>query len=355
MALKVKGGFRFGYTVAKNLPITEVALLQDSQSNISTTPFADLKELEAEQIIDYIKSSAMPAEQGGLMGEKLDCQSGMCQLLILNALESEPGVSCVHAMLRNHPEKIVLGLKIIMRALGVSKTVVAMTETMHVEADLLRNSLKQKNLLEIVALEEKYPVENDKVVYAALTGFISAPSRRNAVIVSVQDCYCIYELFVTGTLPKNHVVTVNGNNYRIPLGTPIAELPTLCQMEIPENCVPYIGGMVSATMAEGGAVVTHNTRAVQYRVPHTETLQRNCIHCGMCSNHCAIGLLPTYIIMAKEKGNVKKLSRLHPDACIGCGVCSAVCPVQISVREKIRGDIKQTVAEEQVNDNEVEH
>jgi Na+-translocating ferredoxin:NAD+ oxidoreductase subunit D len=60
-----------------------------------------------------------------------------------------------------------------------------------------------------------------------------------------------------------------------------------------------------------------------------------CIRCGECMVVCCHNLSPIIIKEAFDKQNTKKLKKLQPDLCDGCGHCSYVCPARIDLKGSV--------------------
>lgn len=383
MALGFKGGYRFSYSLPKDLTIVKteipsklsisvpkgfvvsvseldclnkdtvlathedgsvlmagvmgsVVFISDTRIEIAprydqeqdNLPIASkLSEISPSEIVEHMRSSGIMSECGVPMWRMFAPVVECGEMLILNAAECEPGVNCVHAMLRLYPEKILGGLKIMMRALALPKAIVVMTETMHHEAEILRRHLKHKGMLDILGMVEKYPIENSKVLFSAITGFTNAPSLHKSVLVTVLDCIAVYDYFVDGHIPCSRILTVEGNNYEVFLGTPVEDLSSLCNITVNDSCVPHVGGLVSAQTASKDTCVEIDTKSVQYLPKHVFR-NYDCIDCGKCSNFCPVGLLPMSIVKCLKSNRVKSLNM---DACIECGICTAVCYSEIDI------------------------
>ena len=295
---------------------------------------AKITDLAREEILDHIRLTGLIAENGHPMWRMLAPFVGKGETLILNAVETDAGVTCKHAMLRSYAPKVLGGLKLLMRLLALDKAVVVMTEHMQIEADTLRKNLNSKGLIDIYAVEEKYPCENPRVLYKALTGSHGAPSEHASVIVTVQDCIWVYEAFVCGRPSGYRTVTVDGNNFLLRLGTPIAELPRLCSLSVDNSAKAYIGGWVGGKLAEASSAVTASVSAVHFAVKQAPTPE-SCIRCGKCHDVCPVGLLPMRLYQYIEKGNLMRCQSLEIDACIACGACSAVCPSYLPLADRI--------------------
>lgn len=311
---------------------TCITVIPDNEQETEATPIAErLAEISPGDIVEHMRKAGLFAEGGFPMWRMFSPLIGCGEMLMLNAAECEPGISCVHAMLRSYPEKILGGLKIMMRALALPKAVAIMTETMHYEAEILRHHLKHKSMLDILGVAQKYPLEHPKVMFSAVTGSHSAPSQQKAVMVTVRDCIAVYDLFVDGHIPSARVLTVEGKNYEIYIGTLLSELSDLCNLTVKERTIPHIGGLVSArTEALENASVSVDTKGVQYLTEHVFK-NSDCIRCGKCSNYCPIGLYPMWIWEKLQKKKDPKV-----DDCIECGVCTAVCYSEIDICAAIR-------------------
>ena len=53
-------------------------------------------------------------------------------------------------------------------------------------------------------------------------------------------------------------------------------------------------------------------------------------------------LEPALLLQAIELGQERQLARLHPGACIDCGLCSYVCPSSLPLASSIR-DVKNSL------------
>lgn len=321
--------------------ITQIAdhkihiLAQDVQPEPLYPMASRLANLERSEIIEHIRLSGLFSENGVPLSRMLSPLVGNADTMIVNAAETNPGVSCRRAVIRAYPEKIVGGIKIIMRALALCKTVLVMTEHMQTEAGAIRSALEQKNLIDIYGISAKYPAENEKVMFSALTGCYSEPSSRKAVIISIHDCIRVYDLFTKGRCQPIKTITVGGQNINVQLGTPIKEIAKLYGLNDHQEKIAYIGGAIAARRASDFDSVSEGSVAVIYQDEEDNFGEQSCIFCGRCHIHCPIGLYPGRIIEALKTENHKKLTWHQISACICCGTCSAVCPSFLMPHRKI--------------------
>ena len=259
--------------------------------------------LDKREILDYIRLSGLFSETGVPLWRMLAPFLGCADTLIINGAETNPGVTCRHAVLRAYPDKVVGGIKIVMRALSLRKSILVMTEHMQTEAAAIRERLEQKNLIDIYGVVSKYPAESDKVMFSALTGCNREPSSRKTVILSVHDCVGIYDLFTKGRAQTMKTVTVAGQNINVCLGTPISMLANLYSLSVPSDCVAYLGGAIGSRKASEYDAINIGSDAVFYKKATAHYIESECIYCGRCHTHCPIGLLPYRILEATKKSS----------------------------------------------------
>lgn len=295
----------------------------------------DIRRLEKNEIIDHIRLSGVFSESGIPLWRMIKPLMGKCETLIINGAETNPGVTSKHAVLRAYPEKVIGGIKIMMRCLSMAKAILVLTEHMQTEAGAIREKLEQKKLIDIYGIASKYPCENDRVMFAALTGCTTEPSSKNALILSVHDCVRVFDLFTYGRCQPTKTITVNNKNYNVHIGTPINSVAESCSLKLSHDATVYVGGAFGSYSADEWEAIHEGSTGVFYSENTGIPMSLECIGCGKCHIHCPIGLMPKRILEAIVQGNQRKLTWYQLGACIGCGTCSAVCPSYLEPHVKI--------------------
>ncbi len=62
---------------------------------------------------------------------------------------------------------------------------------------------------------------------------------------------------------------------------------------------------------------------------------RPCIACGQCVDVCPAGILPQLIHRHLYAGRLEEAQRMRVDLCVGCVLCSFVCPSKIDLRTEL--------------------
>jgi electron transport complex protein RnfC len=119
--------------------------------------------------------------------------------------------------------------------------------------------------------------------------------------------------------------------YRIPVGTPFAEVVRHVGLDRPLERLVDGGAMTGRAVACLDAVVTKQTTGILLHDDQATRTPRPgpCIRCGWCQEDCPVGLDPVALLNTLERPGTGGAARLHPEACIECGVCSYVCPADL--------------------------
>ena len=99
-------------------------------------------------------------------------------LLILNAAECEPYITCDEALIRRHAKQIVGGLELLRRAVGAIECVIAVEENKPEAIAALEEEIEEigETSIEIASLPAIYPAGGEKQLIKSLTG-LEVPSH----------------------------------------------------------------------------------------------------------------------------------------------------------------------------------
>lgn len=130
-------------------------------------------ELTAEDIVNKVKAAGIV----GMGGATFPCHVKLtppkgtkAECVIINAVECEPYLTADHRLLLEKPDEILVGVDLIMKAVGVNKGYIGIENNKPDAIALLTEKAKAYSHIEIVPLQVKYPQGGEKQLIAAVTG-----------------------------------------------------------------------------------------------------------------------------------------------------------------------------------------
>lgn len=311
----------------------------------------DANLLSEDELIDIIKYAGIAGldETAYPAHHKISSASGKADTLIINAAQSEPYITSDDALAKKHPEKVIGGLRILMRLLHVTKTYIAVPRDRHDTVSALSGLLGSKHGIEISRLNTQFPHGAEKPLIQSVTGRQVPPGGSaldvKCVVFDITAAAAIYDGVYTGMPLIERVVTVAGSAVAEPknllcrIGTPLGELINAAGGFSAEPYKILAGGpMTGVAQAELSAPVIKTTAgitALSLADKPKEKAQK-CIRCGRCVSACPMKLMPAYIHMYLQNGSFSALSRLNAQDCIECGRCAYVCPGRISLMDSVK-------------------
>ena len=268
--------------------------------------------------------------------------------LIINGAECEPYLTADYRLMMEEPEKIVKGVELIARGLGVDTVIYGIEDNKTEAAERIDQSTDSQ--VEVVQLPTKYPQGWEKTLIHALTGrqvpVGGLPLDIGVVVQNVGTAKAVWDALRYGRPLTERVVTVTGTvknpgNYSIRIGTTWKDI--LDQLgglkESKDGQVKLIDGgpMMGNTQSSWEVPVLKSTSGMlvldEAVAIHREP--RACIGCGKCIDACPANLLPTSIYKSIEAGDIEKARELNATACCECGSCTYVCPSEIPLTQWI--------------------
>ena len=285
--------------------------------------------------------------------------------VIINGAECEPYITSDHRYMLENADDIIYGLKIAMKALGLSDGHIGVELNKPDGMEALKASKEYGANIHIIALKTKYPQGAEKQLIKAVTGRNvpagKLPADAGAVVVNVATAVAIANAFKTGMPAIEKNVTVSGDavqnpsNFRVRTGVPVKFLIEQAGgfKNEPEKIVSG-GPMMGISQYNTDYPVTKTTSSVLAisKAEKTYDPDSPCIRCGRCVDHCPMRLMPFKLSEASRKDDIEMARKYNILECIECGLCSYICPANKNLLQFIRmikPEVMKKVREEQKN------
>lgn len=323
------------------------------EESIDRTPgIAKEITLSQKDIIDRINSSGIVGLGGATFPThiKLMVPEGKkAEMLLINGVECEPYLTADHRLMLEKKHEMMLGIRILMIALGVDKAAIGIENNKRDAIEELQKISVEYPGIDIVPLKVKYPQGGEKqLIKAVMNREIPSgklPIEVGAVVQNVGTAFAVYEAVQKNKPLFERTVTVTGksvskpSNFLVRIGTPVNTLIEAAG-GLPENTGKIVSGgpMMGKALNDLNAPVTKGTSGVLI-FPDNEAHRKNynaCIRCGKCVTVCPMGLEPYLLMNYTEQ---KMWSESESDKimdCIECGSCSFTCPAYRPLLDYIR-------------------
>ncbi len=261
-------------------------------------------------------------------------------LLIINAAECEPFLTCDDALIRHFAHQIIEGIKILMHASRVPRAVIGIEDNKPQALRALESAIGNSKEISVQTLRTKYPQGGEKQLINAITGLEvpsgGLPINVGVIVQNVATAYAVYKALALRTPLIEKVITVAGyGNYLVPIGMKLNELPIEC--ETLDTADVVIGGpMMGKSSPSIDAPIEKSTSGVTILSDYLKFDPDPCIRCAECVNACPMGLQP-YLI--STFGRLLRINDAVDNGaldCIECGSCNYSCPSKRPILDYIR-------------------
>ncbi len=271
------------------------------------------------------------------------------EYLLINGVECEPYLTADHRLMVEKTKEIVVGIKILMKALGATRAIIGIEENKFDAITRFESLVKQEAGISVAALEVHYPQGGEKQLIQALlqrevpSGGL--PIDVGVIVHNVGTIFAVYEAVQKNKPLLERVVTVTGDsvkvpsNFRVRIGTPVMDLIQAAG-GLPEDTGKVVSGgpMMGKAIADLDVPIAKGTSGI-LMIRRSESVRAevyNCVHCGKCIEACPMGLEPYRLLLLAKKGDSNKAQEEHVLDCIECGSCSFVCPSNRPLLDYIR-------------------
>ena len=323
-----------------------------SDEKSSLEPHDGLDEVTPEEIRDIIQEAGVVGLGGATFPSHVKVSvpdDKNVDTVILNGAECEPYLTVDHRMMLEEGEKVLFGLKALMKAADAERGIIGI-ETNKMDAiKNMKDLTSDEPNIEIVALEVKYPQGGEKqLIEAALGKEVPSgglPLDIGIVMNNIGTALAITEAIKEGKALYQRAVTITGavknpQNLMVKLGTPIEEVIDQCDGFKGKPDKVILGGPMTGqaqnrldnpvTKSTSGILVLTEEETQDYAEADP------CIRCASCVDVCPVGLVPTRLMNLVREDMIEEAEEENIMDCIECGSCSYVCPSNIELVQRIQ-------------------
>ena len=321
-------------------------------------------ELTPEEIVARVKKAGVTGMGGAGFPTFIKLTpppTAKAECVIINAVECEPYITSDYRLMMEHPDEILVGLELLMKAAKVTTGYIGIETNKPKAIELLTQKCAEvfqnsEYNVEVVPLKQRYPQGGEKqLVDAVIRRQVPAPPaipvNVGAIVQNVGTAYAVYEAVMKNKPLFERYTTVTGKklahpgNFLVRMGTPMRELIEACG-GMPEGDSKLLAGgpMMGKALTSVEVPICKGTNSLTILSDddaHRKEAQP-CIRCAKCVSVCPMGLEPYLLATLSEMKQWERAEGEDIVSCIECGSCQFTCPAHRPLLDNIRQG-KQTV------------
>lgn len=312
----------------------------------------DFEKLNADEIKGIIKDAGIVGMGGATFPTFVKLsppKDKKIDTFILNAAECEPFLTADHRMMLEHSDKIAIGVKLVMKVLGVEKAFVGIEDNKP-DAVIAMQKAFEGTTVKVMAIPTKYPQGAEKMLIKVLADREvpsgSLPMDVGVVVQNVGTVVAICDAVVNGIPLIERVTTISGSAVKEPknlllrIGTSFEDAIENCGgfSEPPAKIImggPMMGfaqSNLNISIIKGVSGILALTKK-----DINNGTESPCIRCGKCVSVCPCGLNPSMLSILGENDMYEE-AKLEQNLfdCAECGSCVYVCPAKRNIVQYIK-------------------
>ncbi|WWR14800.1 electron transport complex subunit RsxC [Lachnospiraceae bacterium JLR.KK008] len=315
-------------------------------------PVKPLEELSKKEIVDMVREAGVVGMGGAGFPTHVKLspkEPDKIEYVIANCAECEPYLTSDYRRMVEEPEKIVDGMKVMLRLFDNAKGILAVEDNKPDCVEALKKLTADEPNITVKALQTKYPQGAERqLIYAATGRAINSgmlPADAGCIVDNVDTVVAINQAVREGKPLMHRIVTVTGDavtdpcNFIVRIGTNYHELIEEAGGFQSEPAKIVSGGPMMGFALFGLDVPTTKTSSALLCMTEDEVSRYEpsaCINCGRCVEVCPGRVMPSKLADFAEHGDDEKFLAHNGMECCECGCCSYVCPAKRPLTQEIK-------------------
>jgi len=280
----------------------------------------------------------------------------MIDTLIINGCECEPYLTNDYRVMVEAPGPIISGALYGARAVSAREVIICVEDNKPEAIERLK-AVAKGTVVQIAVLKTKYPQGSEKQLIKAILDLEvplgGLPSDVGVAMSNVSTIAAVARGVIREKPLTHRVISVTGNgianpkNLLVPIGISMGEVVEYCGGLTKDAARMVAGGpMMGFAFTDMATPVTKGTSGIT--ILNRDDIRREketaCVRCGRCVDVCPMQLVPTKLAMASRHGKLDLAQQYNIMACFECGCCTYICPAQIKLVQLIRMGKARVVA-----------
>ena len=333
--------------------VQSIVVENDGQyEEVQYVPVKPLQELTKEEIIALVREAGVVGMGGAGFPTHVKLspkEPDKIEYVIANCAECEPYLTSDYRRMLEEAEKLVDGLKVMLRLFDNAKGVLAVEDNKPDCIAALKKLVANEPDISVKALKTKYPQGAERQLIYAVTGRAinssMLPADAGCIVDNVDTVVAINQAVREGKPLMHRIVTVTGDavadprNFIVRIGTNYHELIEEAGGFKTEPAKIVSGGPMMGFALFGLDVPTTKTSSALLCMTKDEVseyLPSACINCGRCVEVCPGRVMPSKLADYAEHGNEEAFLAHHGMECCECGCCSYICPAKRPLTQEIK-------------------
>ena len=301
----------------------------------------EVDNLTKEEIIGIVREAGIVGMGGATFPTHVKLGGQGVDTVIVNAGECEPYITSDDRLCREQPEKVISGLKVVMKVFGLKEGHIGIEDNKPEAIAALNALLCKEDGIIVDALPAKYPQGAEKQLIYAVTGREvpsgALPASVGCAVFNAATIKAIHDAVYEGMPLIKRIVTVSGDilmepkNLLVPIGTTFDALIDACGYK--ENPYKVLSGgpMMGAAQYDLSVPTIKGVNAVTVLGAKNkyDVEDSRCLRCGKCIDACPMKLMPVLMYKSIQANDVQEMKDNNMMDCIECGSCAYTCPAGV--------------------------